>query len=112
MATLSGWVTKNSILWNEKMTGKERSELRSQAHALDPIVHIGKEGITENVIRQTDEALTARELIKATVQQNAPLNADEASRELCAKTGAEPISVTGRRFVIYRYSPKKHEKQG
>lgn len=94
------------------MTGKERAELRSQAHALDPIVHIGKEGITENVVAQTDDALTARELIKCTVQQNAPLTAAEASAELCAKTGAEPISVTGRRFVIYRYSPKKHESKG
>lgn len=92
------------------MKGKERAELRSQAHALDPIVHIGKEGITENVIRQTDEALTARELIKCTVQQNSPLSAQEASGELCEAVGAEPISVTGRRFVIYRYSPKKHEQ--
>ena len=91
------------------MTGKERAELRSQAHVLEPIVHIGKEGVTENVVRQADDALTARELIKCTVQQNAPLDAKEASAVLCGKTGAEPISVTGRRFVIYRYSPQKHE---
>lgn len=91
------------------MKGKDRAELRSQAHALEPIVHIGKDGVTENVIKQTDDALTARELIKCTVQQNAPVNAAEASEILCAKTDAEPISVTGRRFVIYRYSPKKHE---
>lgn len=91
------------------MKGRDRAELRSQAHALEPIVHIGKEGVTENVIKQTDEALTARELIKCTVQQNAPLTAAEASDVLCEKTGAEPVSVTGRRFVLYRYSPKKHE---
>ena len=91
------------------MKGKEKAELRSQAHALEPIVHIGKEGVTENVIRQADEALTARELIKCTVQQNCPLDAKEAGEALCAATDAELISVTGRRFVIYRYSPKKHE---
>ncbi|MBD5558917.1 MAG: YhbY family RNA-binding protein [Clostridia bacterium] len=94
------------------MTGRERAQLRSQAHALEPIVHIGKEGVTENVVRQADDALTARELIKGTVQQNAPLSAGEASSVLCEKTGAEPISTTGRRFVIYRYSPKKHERGG
>lgn len=92
------------------MKGKERAELRAQAHSLEPIVHVGKEGVTENVIRQADDALTARELIKCTVQQSAPVSAAEASAILCEKTGAEPVSVTGRRFVLYRYSPKKHER--
>lgn len=92
------------------MTGKEKAGLRSQAHALEPVIHIGKEGVTANVIRQAEEALDARELIKCTVQQNSPLSAQEASSVLCEAAGAEPISVTGRRFVIYRYSPKKHKE--
>lgn len=76
---------------------------------MDPILHIGKNGLTEAVIRQADEALTARELIKGTVQQNCEIDARTACDLLCEATGAEPISTMGRRFVIYRYSPEKHE---
>lgn len=92
------------------MTGKERAEWRAKAQTLDPIIHIGKDGITDNVLQQTEDALTARELIKGSVQKNSDLDAREACDLLCEKTGAEPISVIGRRFVIYRYSPEKHKK--
>lgn len=90
------------------MTGKERATWRAQAQHLDPIVHIGKDGINEGIVRQADEALSARELIKGTVQQNSPLSAREACDELAERTGSEPISVVGRRFVLYRYNPEKH----
>lgn len=91
------------------MTGKERAAWRAQAQSLDPIVHIGKDGITDNVLRQTEDALTARELIKCSVQQNSDLTAREVCDILSDKTGAEPISVIGRKFVLYRYSPDKHK---
>lgn len=91
------------------MTGKERAGWRAKAQQLDPIVHIGKEGITPNVVQQVEDALTARELIKGSVQQNSDITAREACDELAAKTGAEPISVVGRRFVLYRYNPEKHK---
>lgn len=93
------------------MTGKERAQWRAKAQKLDPIVHIGKEGLTENVVRQADEALAARELIKCTVQKNSEYEAREACDELAERTGAEPISVVGRRFVIYRYNPEKHKAE-
>lgn len=94
------------------MTGKERAAFRAQAQELDPIVHIGKEGVTDAVLKQVTDALDARELIKCTVQQNAPMDARAACDGVCAATGSEPISVLGRRFVIYRFSPKLHEKRG
>lgn len=90
------------------MTGKERAEWRAKAQHLDPIVHIGKEGVTDGVVQQVDEALTARELIKGSVQQNSDITAREACDALAAKTDAEPISVIGRKFVLYRFSPEKH----
>ena len=92
------------------MTGKERAGWRAKAQQLEPIVHIGRDGITDNVVRQTDEALTARELIKCAVQRGSEHDARSACDELAARTGAEPISVIGRRFVLYRYSPDKHKK--
>jgi len=86
------------------MTTKERARLRGMANALEPIVHIGKEGIGEGTIIQTDEALEARELIKGTVQKNCDLPVREAAHALAAAVGAECVQVIGRRFVLYRAS--------
>ena len=62
---------------------------------LEPIVHIGKEGINDNLCKQAWDALEARELIKVTVQKNAPLDAREACAELCERVHAEPVQVIG-----------------
>ena len=86
------------------MTGKQRARLRAMANTIETILYIGKEGITDNTVRECYDALEARELIKGCVQQGAPLDAREALTELCEKTGAEPIQQIGRRFVLYRPS--------
>ena len=86
------------------MTGKQRAALRKMANQLDTIIYIGKEGVTDSTVKECYDALEARELIKGCVQQGAPLDAREAVTELCEKTGAEPIQVIGRRFVMYRPS--------
>ena len=72
----------------------------------EPILHIGKDGIDENVVKQCDDALEARELIKAAVLETAPYTAREACEIMCEETGAEPVQVIGRRFVIYRQAKK------
>lgn len=84
------------------VTSKQRAALRRMANALDPIVHIGKAGIGENLIKQCDDALLAREIVKGTVQDNCPLGAREALNTLCAQLAAEPVQAIGRRFVLYR----------
>ena len=86
------------------MTGKQRAKLRAMANTIETILYIGREGITENTVKECYDALEARELIKGCVQQGAPLSAREALTELCNKTGAEPIQQIGRRFVMYRPS--------
>ena len=86
------------------LTSKQRAQLRAIANGIDTIVHIGKDGITENLIKQANDALLAREIIKCAIQQNCPLTAKEALNELCAELGAEPIQCIGRRFVMYRPS--------
>ena len=86
------------------MTGKQRAVLRKMANTLDTIIFIGKEGITDPVVKEVYDALEARELIKGCVQQGAPVTAKEALTVLCEKTGAEPIQFIGRRFVMYRPS--------
>lgn len=86
------------------MTGKQRAALRAMANTLETIIYIGREGITDSVVKEVYDALEARELIKGCVQQGAPVDAKSALTVLCEKTGAEPIQFIGRRFVMYRPS--------
>ncbi|HHV38206.1 MAG TPA: ribosome assembly RNA-binding protein YhbY [Tepidimicrobium sp.] len=86
------------------LTGKQRSYLKSMANTMDPIFQIGKGGITANFIRQIDEALEARELIKVNVLNNSPLEAREAASQLVEEVGAEFVQSIGNKFVIYRES--------
>ncbi len=86
------------------MTGKQRAKLRAMANTIETILYIGKDGITDNTVKECYDALEARELIKGCVQQGAPIGAREALTELCERTGAEPIQQIGRRFVMYRPS--------
>jgi RNA-binding protein len=69
---------------------------------MEPVLQIGKDGISENTVKQCWDALEARELIKVTVLKNASYTAKEACEELCEKVHAEPVQVIGNRFVIYR----------
>ena len=80
----------------------QRARLRGLANDIEPILHIGKDGIGENLVKQADEALAARELIKGTVQRNAEYTAKEALEELARRLGAEPVQAIGRRFTLYR----------
>ena len=84
------------------MTSKQRAYLRSLANTMQPIVHVGKDGVNDNMIKQVWDALEARELIKGTVLQNSPCDAREAIAEICERTHAEPVQCIGNKFVIYR----------
>ena len=85
-----------------EISSKQRAALRAMAQTIDPVVYIGKEGITDNVVVQVQGALEARELIKCSVQQSSTMDAREACDKLCALTQAKGISVMGRKFVLYR----------
>ena len=85
-----------------KLTSKQRAQLRSLAGDIPTIMQIGKDGITDNLVKQCWDALEARELIKVNVQKNAPYVAREACEELCERVHAEPVQTIGNRFTIYR----------
>ena len=87
-----------------RLTGKQRSYLRSLANNIPAIFQVGKNGLEANCIRQFDEALEARELVKASVMRYSPLTAREAADALAGELGAEVIQVLGNRFVLYRES--------
>lgn len=91
------------------MNSSQRAILRSMSNTIEPILHIGKQGITQSIIAQADEALEAREIIKGTVQQNVDITAKDALQELCQSLKAEPVQAIGRKFVLYRES-KENKK--
>ncbi len=86
---------------------KERATLRGFANNIPDLVYVGKEGVTENVVKQVLDNLTAHELIKIKVQQNSDLTPREVCDELVKQTSAEPISVVGSKIVLYKRTNKK-----
>lgn len=94
-----------------ELTSKQRAQLRGIASTLDTIIHIGKDGIGENLIRQTNDALEARELIKGKVLENSMLTAREAAEELKVMTRSEVVQVIGNKFVLYRMQHDKTKRK-
>ena len=92
------------------LTSKQRAQLRGLANGIDTIVHIGKDGIGENLARQANDALEARELIKCRVLENSMLTSREAAEELARATRSEVVQVIGTKFVLYRPSHNKEKK--
>lgn len=71
---------------------------------MDPIFQVGKNGITENFIKQVEDALEARELLKIKVLNNSLLDATEVANEVAEATSAEFVQSIGNKFVIYKES--------
>lgn len=88
------------------LTSKERAELRSQAHHLQVMVHVGHQGATDAVKQALDEAFTTRELVKLQFSKNADVKAKEAANELAAAVDAEVVQAIGRTVTLYRFNPE------
>lgn len=93
------------------LTSKERAQLRSQANTLETTLMVGKSGVTEAVIAEADNLLTARELVKGKVLEGAMLTPREVCDAICEATGADGVAVIGTKFVIYRFSEKCQEER-
>ena len=88
------------------MTSKERAYLKSLAANVPALYQIGKDGVSENVIKMATDALAARELIKVHVLENSLLGIREAAEELAEKTASQVVIVIGNKFVLYKRSDK------
>ncbi|MDN4607083.1 ribosome assembly RNA-binding protein YhbY [Sporosarcina highlanderae] len=88
------------------LSGKQKSYLRSEAHHLQPIFQIGKGGLTEQIIKQIEEALEARELIKVSILQNCEEDKKEIATKL-EEAGIEVAQVIGKILVLYKESKEK-----
>lgn len=91
------------------LTSKQRAKLRSMANGIPAILQIGKGGICDNLIKQIDDALTARELIKVSILETALLDTKETCNEIAKMVGAEPVQAIGFKFVLYRRSKEVKE---
>ncbi len=91
------------------LTSKQRAQLRGMANTLDTILQIGKTGISEQTVKQIDDALTARELIKIRTLETSPTSARESADILAQRVDADVVQVIGTRIVLYREN--KENKQ-
>ena len=91
-----------------ELTSKQRAQLRGLANSIDTILQVGKDGIGANLIKQADDALEARELIKGRVlDNNIDYDARTAAEELAKAIRSEVVQVIGTKFVLYRESHSK-----
>jgi RNA-binding protein len=88
------------------LTPKQRSFLRGKAHHLDPVVMIGKEGISDAVLQATDKALEDHELIKIKVPAADQEEFHTTVDNLMAQTKAEIVQKIGHLLVIFRRAQK------
>lgn len=84
------------------LTSKQRAYLRGLANELEPILIVGKEGVTDNVVQEAENALRTRELLKGRVLETALMTAREACDAIAGRIGADGVQAIGSKFVLYR----------
>jgi RNA-binding protein len=90
-----------------KLNGKQRRYLRGKGHSLEPIVQVGKEGLTDALVGAVGAALGTHELIKVKVGGNAPEGRHEVAESLAARTDSELVQVLGNTVLLYRPDPEE-----
>lgn len=95
---------------NKPLTAKQRAHLRSLAHHLKPVVHVGAEGVTPALLGSVADAFNTRELLKVKLQEAAPEKARETGDAIAdAMDGVHVAQTIGRTVVLFRQHPDKPE---
>ena len=90
-----------------KLAGKAIRHLRALGHHLDPVVHVGKDGLSNAVVAATRAALRTHELVKVRIGSEAPVDRKEAGEELAKRAGAHLAQTRGRTLLLYKRHPHK-----
>ena len=88
------------------LTSKQRAFLRSLASTEDTILMVGKGGMSDQIVKQADDALTARELIKGKVLETSDIGPRETAEYIALAVKAEVVQVIGSKFVLFRRNPE------
>jgi len=96
---------------NVVLHGKQKRFLRSLGHHLDPVVHLGKEGLSDSLAKAAREAFKTRELIKVKLGQNCAVSVEEAAAALSGLTGAAVAQLIGRTVLLYLPNKKLKPEQ-
>jgi len=93
-----------------KLNPKQISHLRGLAHNLSPVVMIGNQGLTDNIMKEIDINLNAHELIKIKVAGDDREARKTMYQLICETTNATPVHHIGKQLVIYRASDSIKDK--
>lgn len=93
------------------ITSKQRAFLRAKANGLSPVFQIGKEGVTEELLKQLALVLEKRELIKVSILETALLDTKQTANEVAAKLEAQPVQAIGSKFVLFKKAIKKENRK-
>ncbi len=88
------------------MKGRERADLRAEAHHLDPTVHVGQQGLTPSVISSLDDALRTRELVKIKLGKKDDVKPKDVANSLALATNSAVVQVIGRTATLFRENPE------
>jgi len=94
----------------KELSGKERRNLRALARALKPLVHVGKNGVTEGVIDDADRALRDHELVKIRFLHYKDQR-KELSQTIAEETRSAVVDLIGNTLVLYRESPDPKKRK-
>lgn len=92
------------------LTGKQKKFLKGLGHHLTPLVSIGKEGLTDNVLKATRQELLARELIKVKIGNSSSIDKKEAADLLPAATESTLVQLLGKTMLLYKENQKRDKE--
>jgi RNA-binding protein len=94
------------------LKGKERAELRAEAHHLSPTVHVGQHGLTPSVLGSLDDALRTRELVKVKLGNKDEAKPKDVANSLALATNSAVVQVIGHTATLFRENPDLDKKRG
>jgi len=94
------------------LKGRDRAELRTEAHHLDPTVHVGQQGLTSSLITSLDDALRTRELVKVKLRGKDDMKPKDVANSLALATNSAVVQVIGRTATLFRENPDIEKKRG
>jgi len=95
---------------HKKLTGKQIHYLRGLGHHLKPLVMLGRDGITDNVINAANAVLGGHELIKVKIGNGCLLERREAADAIAERTGSEVVQILGKTFLVFRANPDRKDE--